>query len=106
MINKTSIIEKTVSLASRTNKSLYKRTEIDDLAVRIWEKYATGDSEASLLEQSLYNEGITIEDIASKIQVLNVSDSCRDPENLWISSLDEDTQMLRKELCSLILHIQ
>ena len=88
MINKTSIIEKTVSFASRANKSLYKHAEIDDLAVRIWEKYATGDSEASLLEQSLYNEGITIEDIASKIQVLNVSDSCRDPENLWISSLD------------------
>lgn len=96
MINKTFIIGKTISGSERRNASIYKRTTIDDFAVRIWEKYATGGTTASLLEQSLENEGITLDDACSNVEVCNLQLASESENNLWIRDVEAIIKIYHK----------
>ena len=84
MLNITSIIEKTINRTEKQDSNLYLQTKKDELAIQIWRKYATGNSSSSLLEHVLKNEGLSFDEVTSKVKIKELEVAIHSKENLWV----------------------
>lgn len=105
MFDKNKAIEKTADKKERLNNNIYKQTEIDKTAVHIWKKYATGDSESTLLKYALDNENLKIEDVCSGIKVCNYKEAIKTDDNSWIDEFGAVIRIYREMSDSVLSNI-
>lgn len=95
MLDKNAIISHTVHGRENRSSGVYRRLGTDQRACEIRKRYATGNSEPQLLTQSLANDGVSLEDVASVLQVVNLEAALKREENHWIADLEAIVRMYR-----------
>lgn len=85
MLDKESMISRTVCYSQDMCSDVYQRLEPDQKACEIWKKYATGNSEQQLLELALSNDGLCLADVTCGVRVTNLACALERPENRWIA---------------------